>query len=53
MANLKQVAHVLNTEESDVVMATLPLSHAFGLTVTTFMPLVEGIPIVCLPDPAM
>ena len=52
MANLKQVAHVLNTEESDVVMATLPLSHSFGLTVTTFMPLVEGIPIVCLPDPA-
>ena len=52
MANLKQVAHVLNTEESDVMMATLPLSHAFGLTVTTFMPLIEGIPIICLLDPA-
>ncbi len=52
MANLKQVAHVLNTEESDIVMATLPLSHAFGLTVTTFMPLIESIPVICLPDPA-
>lgn len=32
-------------------MATLPLFHAFGLTVTTFMPLVEGIPMICHPDP--
>ena len=51
MANLKQISDVLNTENTDVVMATLPLFHAFGLTVTTFMPLVEGIPIVCHPDP--
>ena len=32
-------------------MATLPLFHAFGLTVTGLMPLVEGIPAVCHPDP--
>jgi acyl-[acyl-carrier-protein]-phospholipid O-acyltransferase/long-chain-fatty-acid--[acyl-carrier-protein] ligase len=51
MANLKQISDVLNTEDSDVVMATLPLFHAFGLTVTTFMPLIEGIPMVCHPDP--
>ncbi len=51
MANLKQISDVLNTENTDVVMASLPLFHAFGLTVTTFMPLVEGIPIVCHPDP--
>ncbi len=51
MANLKQISDVLNTEESDVVMATLPLFHAFGLTVTTFMPLIEGMPVVCHPDP--
>lgn len=51
MANLKQISDVLNTESTDVVMATLPLFHAFGLTVTTFMPLVEGIPMVCHPDP--
>ena len=51
MANLKQISDVLNTEDQDVMMATLPLFHAFGLTVTTFMPLVEGIPFVCHPDP--
>jgi len=51
MANLKQIYDVLNTEDDDVVMATLPQFHAFGLTVTTFMPLVEGVPVVCHPDP--
>ena len=51
MANLKQISDVLNTQDTDIVMATLPLFHAFGLTVTTMMPLVEGVPIVCHPDP--
>ncbi len=51
MANLKQIADVLNTREDDVVMASLPLFHAFGLTVTQFMPLVEGMPLVCHADP--
>ncbi len=51
MANLKQISDMLNTEDTDVVMSSLPLFHAFGLTVTTFMPLVEGIPMVCHPDP--
>ena len=32
-------------------MASLPPFHAFGLTVTLIMPLIEGIPIVCSPDP--
>ncbi|MFO6423501.1 acyl-[ACP]--phospholipid O-acyltransferase [Motilimonas sp. KMU-193] len=51
MANLKQIAEVLNTQDSDVVMASLPLFHAFGLTVTQFMPLIEGLPLVCHSDP--
>ncbi len=51
MANLKQAAEVLNTEEQDAVMASLPLFHAFGLTVTQFMPLIEGFPMVCHADP--
>ena len=51
MSNVRQVSDVLNTESNDVVMATLPLFHAFGLTVTTFMPLIEGIPMVTHPDP--
>lgn len=51
MANLKQTSDVLNTQSNDVVMASLPLFHAFGLTATQFMPLIEGIPMVCHADP--
>lgn len=51
MANLTQVSDMLDTRQDDRIMATLPLFHAFGLTVTTFMPLIEGIPMVCHPDP--
>jgi acyl-[acyl-carrier-protein]-phospholipid O-acyltransferase/long-chain-fatty-acid--[acyl-carrier-protein] ligase len=51
MANLRQISDVLNTEAEDVMLANLPPFHAFGLTVTTFLPLVEGIPMVCHPDP--
>jgi len=51
MANVRQVSDVLNTEEQDLIMANLPLFHAFGLTVTTFLPLIEGVPMVCHPDP--
>jgi acyl-[acyl-carrier-protein]-phospholipid O-acyltransferase/long-chain-fatty-acid--[acyl-carrier-protein] ligase len=51
MGNIKQVSDVLDTRQEDVVMASLPLFHAFGLTVTGLMPLVEGIPTVCHPDP--
>lgn len=49
--NARQVADILNTKEDDVVMSTLPIFHAFGLLATTLMPLSEGIPIVCHPDP--
>ena len=51
MSNIRQVSDVLNTESDDIVMATLPLFHAFGLTVCTLMPLVEGLPMVAHPDP--
>jgi len=50
MANVRQIADVLNLESDDVVMSSLPLFHAFGLTVTTFMPLIEGTPMVCHAD---
>lgn len=32
-------------------MSCLPLFHAFGLTVNQFMPLIEGIPVICHADP--
>ena len=51
MANLKQISDVINAEDQDVVMSCLPLFHAFGLTVNQFMPLVEGLPVVCHADP--
>ncbi len=51
MANIKQVSDMLDTRDDDVIMATLPLFHAFGLTVTGLMPLIEGIPTILHPDP--
>ena len=51
MANLRQVADVLNIRGDDVFVASLPLFHAFGLTFTQFLPLIEGLPVVCHPDP--
>lgn len=51
LANIKQVADVLNTQSSDVILGSLPLFHAFGLTITQFLPLIEGVPLVCYPDP--
>lgn len=49
--NARQVADALNTLDNDVIMGTLPTFHAFGLLASTLMPLSEGIPIVCHPDP--
>jgi acyl-[acyl-carrier-protein]-phospholipid O-acyltransferase/long-chain-fatty-acid--[acyl-carrier-protein] ligase len=51
VANCLQVSDVLNTHDKDVILGSLPLFHSFGLTVTGFMPLLEGIPVVCHPDP--
>ncbi|MCK5523200.1 MAG: acyl-[ACP]--phospholipid O-acyltransferase [Thiomargarita sp.] len=51
MGNIKQVTAVLNPPDNEVILNSLPIFHAFGLTVTTFLPLIEGIPMVCQPDP--
>ena len=51
VANAKQAAIELGAVSTDVVMSTLPTFHAFGFAITTLMPLAEGIPIVCHPDP--
>ena len=51
MTNVRQMTDVLNARPDDVVMANLPLFHAFGLTVTSLMPLLTGIPMICHPDP--
>jgi acyl-[acyl-carrier-protein]-phospholipid O-acyltransferase/long-chain-fatty-acid--[acyl-carrier-protein] ligase len=51
MVNCKQMSDVLNTQVDDVIASCLPSFHPMGLTLTTLMPLVEGIPVVCHPDP--
>ena len=51
MANVKQAADALQPDSEDVMMASLPLFHAFGLTAAQFLPLIEGMPLVCQPDP--
>ncbi|BCS89944.1 acyl-[ACP]--phospholipid O-acyltransferase [Pseudodesulfovibrio sediminis] len=51
VGNVKQVSSLFNAKDDDVFLGALPLFHAFGLTATTFMPLIEGIPLVCHPDP--
>ncbi|TCK04079.1 acyl-[ACP]--phospholipid O-acyltransferase [Marinobacterium mangrovicola] len=51
MGNIKQISDVLNTRNDDAMMACLPLFHSFGLTVNSLLPMVEGIPAVCHPDP--
>ena len=51
MANVKQTADALQPETDDVMMGSLPLFHAFGLTAAQFLPLIEGIPLICQPDP--
>lgn len=51
IANCKQISDVLDTRTYDVFMNSLPPFHSFGLTVTTMMPMLEGVPVVCHPDP--
>ncbi len=51
IGNVKQISSVLNPRDDDVFLNTLPLFHAFGLTVTSLMPLVEGMTFICHPDP--
>lgn len=49
IANIEQLAEVLNAEADDVVLANQPLYTAYGLTVTLLMPLLQGITCVAQP----
>ena len=51
MGNIKQAITLINPNDEDVMLGTLPIFHSFGLTVTTLLPLIEGIPVVCHSDP--
>ncbi len=51
MGNIKQISDVLNLQGSDRMVASLPMFHSFGLTVNCLLPVVEGLPAICHPDP--
>lgn len=51
LANTKQVVDIVNPDEDEIFLGSLPMFHAFGLTVTTFLPLLEGFTLVTHPDP--
>ena len=51
LTNIDQFKVLLKARPDDVILANLPLFHALGLTVTEFMPLIEGVAIVCHADP--
>ena len=51
MGNIKQVTDVMDLQRHDIIMGSLPQFHAFGLTVTGLLPLIEAVPVVFHPDP--
>lgn len=51
LTNIKQISELLNFRKDDVILNSLPIFHSFGLTVTTLMPLCEGVKMVSAPDP--
>jgi acyl-[acyl-carrier-protein]-phospholipid O-acyltransferase / long-chain-fatty-acid--[acyl-carrier-protein] ligase len=51
LGNSQQIANVLNVDDDDIFVGSLPVFHAFGIVVTTFLPLIEGIKCVAHPDP--
>jgi acyl-[acyl-carrier-protein]-phospholipid O-acyltransferase/long-chain-fatty-acid--[acyl-carrier-protein] ligase len=52
MTNIKQVAALLQFEENDIMLSSLPMFHSFGLSIMTFLPLCEGIGMISISDPA-
>jgi acyl-[acyl-carrier-protein]-phospholipid O-acyltransferase/long-chain-fatty-acid--[acyl-carrier-protein] ligase len=51
LSNINQVVEVIGLESKDIMLNALPLFHAFGLTITTMLPLIKGVPVLCCPDP--
>lgn len=51
LANIRQISDLINFRRSDAVLNSLPVFHSFGLTVTTLMPLCEGVKMISVPDP--
>lgn len=52
MSNIAQTIEVVAASKKDCILSSLPPFHAFGLTVTSFMPLINGICSASYPDPS-
>ncbi len=51
LANIAQVAAVIDFGPADRILNVLPVFHAFGLTAGTVLPLVHGVPVFLYPSP--
>lgn len=51
VGNARQSSDAMAAKPEDVLLGILPVFHAMGLTATTLLPLIEGITLVCHPDP--
>lgn len=49
-SNVRQISSLFQPTEQDAVLAALPVHHPLGLTMSLFLPLLEAIPLVCIPD---
>lgn len=51
MSNVCQIADIIHAKDDDCILSSLPPFHAFGLTATTFMPLLQNMLSITHPDP--
>lgn len=51
LANVSQFGSRLSLPHGAKILASLPLFHSFGSTVTMFFPLIEGVDVVTYPSP--
>src|SRR5213593_1932568 len=51
VGNVSQFRQLLDAKKEDAILASLPVFHTYGSTVTLWYPLIEGVPIVTYPNP--
>ncbi|MFL6538063.1 MAG: AMP-binding protein [Chthoniobacterales bacterium] len=51
VGNAAQVGALLDLQSDDLLLASLPLFHSFGITVTLWYPLIESVRVLSYPNP--
>ena len=51
VTNVLQILNVIRFQSDDKALSTMPLFHAFGLTVNVLTPLFAGVSLICQSDP--